>query len=285
LQEARAKFVAQGINLVGVSYDNIGTLKEFTDRYHIEYPLLADEDSSVIKSFHMLNPDNTPDNRPSYAKSDMAYPGYFFVGKGGKVRETFVEDRYTDRFTPNGVIAKLFPAIVEREANPVKGFRLNLFLGQSDQNVVPGSRFSLIVDVVLPAGVHVYAPGVHGYKPIELTLNPSAVLEYRAASFPHPRILKLPILKEKVPVFDGRFRISQDVVVAGENPTLIEALGRGRDPNRTKSITIHGFLKYQACTERVCYQPSQVPVSWEFKLHQMDWGRASETNRQKEDEK
>ena len=32
------------------------------------------------------------------------------------------------------------------------------------------------------------------------------------------------------------------------------------------SITVSGTLDYQACDDKVCYNPASVPVSWTFDL-------------------
>ena len=43
----------------------------------------------------------------------MAHPGFFFIDTGGVIREKYFEAKYTDRFTPNNVIGKLFPELTE----------------------------------------------------------------------------------------------------------------------------------------------------------------------------
>src|SRR3989442_11696151 len=47
----------------------------------------------------------------------------------------------------------------------------SLTLSQSDRTVVPGSRVTLTADFELPPDVHVYSPGVRGYKPVQLILR------------------------------------------------------------------------------------------------------------------
>ena len=55
LQNAKAKFEQQGIRLAAISYDSQAILIDFAKRHNIEFPLLADPDSKVIRSFDILN--------------------------------------------------------------------------------------------------------------------------------------------------------------------------------------------------------------------------------------
>ena len=66
----------------------------------------------------------------------------------------------------------------------------------------------------LPPDVHVYAPGTKGYKPIKLEIDPTRGTQVKSAVYPQSKILYLPAIKERVPVFEGTFRIRQDLQVA-----------------------------------------------------------------------
>ena len=54
LQNAKARFEQQGLKLAGISYDSQAILTDFAKRQKIEFPLLADPDSRVIRSFNVL---------------------------------------------------------------------------------------------------------------------------------------------------------------------------------------------------------------------------------------
>lgn len=53
-----------------------------------------------------------------------------------------------------------------------------------------------------------------------LTLEPSPEIEAISIHFPPARILYLDAIKEQVPVFDGKFRITQDVRVASSREAM-----------------------------------------------------------------
>jgi hypothetical protein len=270
LQKAKSRFEAQGIKLAAISYDSPAILKDFTDRQKIDFPLLADPDSKVIRRFQVLN------EKADGMTKGMALPGFYYIDKTGVVREKYFEANYVDRFTPNTIIAKLFPELTEEVSSKVEAPHLELALAQSDRAVVPGSRVTLFVDVGLPPETHVYAPGAVGYKPIALIVRPSSEIEVAGTGYPEAKTLYLDAIKEKVAVFEGKFRIVQDVKIAASK-VLIQSLG-----STGKTIHVDGELKYQACDRTVCYRPTSVPVTWQLQLLPLDTQRSPEAIRHKE---
>ncbi len=269
LQNAKQRFEKQGIKLAAISYDSPAILKDFADRHKIEFPLLADPDSKVIRTFNVLNAEATGMTK------GMAHPGFFYIDNNGVIREKFFDLNYVNRFTANNVIAKLFPELAEEVALTVEAPHLQLTLAQSDRSVVPGSHASLVAEIQLAQDVHVYAPGVKGYKPIRLTVEASPEIEPTTLAYPSSKLLYLEAIKEQVPVFEGKFRIVQDVKVAASRD-FIGSLGP-----EGKTITVSGDLKYQACDARVCYPPASVPVKWELQVLPLDRQRSPEAIRHK----
>src|SRR2546425_334289 len=200
----------------------------------------------------------------------MALPGYFYIDANGIIREQYFEAKYTDRFTANNVLAKLFPELAEGVSQSVAAPHLGLTLSQSDRAVAPGSRFTLAAQVELPQDVHVYAPGVKGYKPIQLELAPSPEIQLTPPTYPAAKVLYLEPIKEQVPVFEGKFRITFDAKINAD-PDFIKSLG----PNG-KTLTISGQLSYQACDKTTCYLPMSIPVTWQLQVLLLDRQRSPE---------
>ena len=186
----------------------------------------------------------------------MARPGYFFIDTKGLIKEKFFDAKYRERLSGNGVIAKLFPELGEEVTNTVEAPHLKVALEQSDRVGVPGSA-SRGPRVQPPPDVHVYAPGTQGYKPIHLSIDPVPGLEFMPALYPHAEVLYMPAIKENIPVFQGIFRIRQDVKVSSM-AEFSNSLGTDG-----KILTITGKLNYQACNSKVCFLPSSVPVQWQ----------------------
>jgi hypothetical protein len=198
----------------------------------------------------------------------FARPGYFFIDAKGIIKEKFFEARYRERLTGNSVIAKLFPELSEEVTETVEASHLQLALEQSDRTGAPGTRITLAAEVRLPADVHVYAPGAQGYKPIKLALDPTPGMDLKAAIYPQSKTLFLPVINERVPVFEGTFRISQDVKVSSG---MDFAGSLGKDG---KTFEISGKLEYQACDKTTCYMPASVPVKWRVQVFPLDRTRA-----------
>lgn len=262
MQIAIPRFEKQGLKFAAVSYDSEEILKFFSDRHKIDYPLLADPDSKTIQAYGVLNAE------ASGMQKGFARPGYFFIDANDVIREKFFEAKYRERLTGNGLIAKLFPELGQEVTDSVEAPHLQLALEQSDRTGVPGTRLTLVVEVRLPPEVHVYAPGVPGYKPIQLVLDPMAQMELKPAIYPQSKILYLPAIKERVPVFEGTFRISQDVKVSSA-AEFWGSLGK-----EGKTFTLTGKFEYQACDKTICYLPTSVPVKWQVQVFPLDRTRA-----------
>jgi hypothetical protein len=113
----------------------------------------------------------------------------------------------------------------------------------------PGSVVQLFVDVIPDLNVHVYAPGAKDYLPVALELTPAAGVAIGKLAYPKAQDLYFEPLKEHVPVFSAPFRLVQSVTIA-------------RTSKAGQSITLTGALKYQACDDKVCFNPVTAPVSW-----------------------
>jgi hypothetical protein len=271
LQSAKQRFEKHGIKIAAISYDSPAILKDFAGRHQIDFPLLADPDSRIIRSFNVLNAEATGITK------GMAHPGFFYIDSSGVIREKYFEAKYTDRFTPNNVIGKLFPELTEEVNGKVEAPHLRLALTQSDLNVVPGSRVTLIAEIELPPGTHVYSPGVQGYRPIQLELHEVSGVELAPVAYPGSKILYLEAIQEHVPVFEGKFRITEDVTVTSSRTSDIV---RSLVP-AGKSISITGELKYQACDKTVCFPPTSVPVTWSLQVFPLDLERSPDAIRHK----
>jgi hypothetical protein len=60
-------------------------------------------------------------------------------------------------------------------------------------------------------------------------------------------------------VYQKRFTLLQEIVLEG-TPQAQAAL-RGRD-----TLAVNGTLEYQACDDKLCYNPASLPLSWTMSL-------------------
>jgi hypothetical protein len=250
--------------LAAISYDSEAILKYFADRHKIRFPLLADPDSEVIRAYDLFNSEAV-----GFFKG-MGRPGYFFIDATGVIKEKFFEAKYRGRHSGNNVISKLFPELRPEVIQAVAAPHLQLNVGQSDRSVAPGTRITLTIELRLPPDVHVYAPGASDYKPIRLVIEPQPEMELRPVVYPPAKILYLPAINERVPVFEGTFRISQDVRISSA-ADFESSLGTDG-----KSFAMSGKLEYQACDGKTCFLPISVAIQWQLRVVPLDRQRAPE---------
>ena len=85
----------------------------------------------------------------------------------------------------------------------------------------------------------------------------------REAQFPKPADYYFKPLDEHVRVYSRPFRIVQDVAIDASRD--VEAMLKDR-----ASLTIEATLEYQACDDRICFNPQSVPMSWTVALKPLD---------------
>ena len=125
----------------------------------------------------------------------------------------------------------------------------------SDAEVAVGNRFTIAVDVTPKPGMHVYAPGAAGYRVVTLAVSEQPAIRVLPIQYPPSEMYVFVPLNERVAVYQKPFRLLREVVVEG-TPQAQAAL-RGQT-----ALTIAGALEYQACDDKVCFNPVALPVSW-----------------------
>jgi len=253
----------EGLSLAGVSYDSVAVLTDFSRRRGITFPLLSDPGSVTIKRYGILNTTVPETNQQSYG---VPFPGTFMLNAQGVVTSRFFEQAYQERSTVGSIMARLGNKVAVH-ATTVSSPQLEMTSFATDSIVAPGTQFSLVLDVRPARGVHVYAPGVTGYKPIALSVEAQPGLVTRGAQYPKSEDYHFKPLNEHVQVYQRPFRIVQDV--------LVDASPQGQSAlKEVTMLTIKGILNYQACDDKLCFTPQSVPLSWTVTLRQLDRERA-----------
>ena len=263
LQRDLDRIQKQGLGVAAVSYDSVAVLKNFADRQHIAFPLLSDADSKIIRSFGIFN-DTVPAGTFAYG---IPYPGTFIVDPKGNVVSKYFEDDYKERVSSSDILVREFGQSAETVPGVVDNKHLRIQSSASTLIALPGHRISLVLDIDLKAKMHVYAPGVQGYIPIEWTLESSPAAKPHNFDYPASKMLHLEVINETVPVYRDHVRLQREITFGAENqlkPLL----------NATGELVLKGAFKYQACDDRECYLPATIPLEWRFKFEGLDRERA-----------
>ena len=253
----------QGIAVAAVSYDPVSVLADFSKRRGITLPLLSDPGSRTIARYGIFNTTIPETNQQTYG---VPFPGTFMLNQKGVVTSRFFEPAYQERNTVASILARLGNQ-VDVPATKISSPQLEITSFATDAVVAPGSHFSVVLDLRPGKGIHVYAPGVTGYKPIALTIEPQPWVVVRPAAYPVAEDYHFKPLDEHVKVFQRPFRIVQDVALDA-SPEAQAAL------KDVTSLTLKGTLAYQACDNRICFSPQSIPLTWTLTVRQLDRERA-----------
>ena len=274
LKELRDK----GLGLAAISYDSREILAAFSKQRGMTFPLLSDAGSATIKRYGILNPvpgwAMGPDKDDPVVRAEvqkyvsgnqarpdmvgMSFPGTFILDRRGRVTSRFFEDFYVERNTASSIMARL------GDKAPVAGTKvstgqLEITTYPSDAAVAPGNRFALAFEIQPHSGIHVYAPGAKDYRVIALKIEPQPFVRLLPMKYPASQIYFFKPLNERVPVYQKPFTLVQEVILEGTPQA--QAAFRGKD-----SVTLNGTLEYQACDDKICFNPTSVPLSWALTL-------------------
>ena len=254
----------QGLGVAAISYDSVGVLKSFADRQHITYPLLSDTDSKIIRAYDILN----ETTKPGTLTYGIPYPGVYVVDAQGRVSAKYFEEDYQDRVSTADILARQFRTPVEAARGAAETKHLQITTAASNDIARPGLRIALSLDVELKPGMHVYAPGVQGYIPIDWRLQEGgAAAKRHSFDYPPSEMLRLEAIGETVAVYRGHIRIRREITF-GQEAVLKPLLSPAGE------VIVKGSFRYQACDDRKCYVPQEVPLEWRFKYEGLDRQRA-----------
>ncbi len=248
----------QGLGLVSITYDPPETLKKFADSRGITFPLVSDPGSAIIKRYGLFNATVDPQTR-AYG---IPHPGTFILDPKGVVVARFFEDAYQERYTAATILATLGTT---SPGTPVTANTNHLSLAAtiSDTVAAPGHRLTIVAQVTPRPTMHLYAPGQHDYQVVQLTLDPQPWLRLHDTVYPASEIYHFKPLDERVEVYSKAFRLQRDVTFLA-TPEMQKLLGS------MPSATITGALEYQACDDKVCFNPARVPISFTVTLKALD---------------
>jgi peroxiredoxin len=270
-----------GLGLAVISYDSPQILADFSKRQGITYPLLSDVGSATIRRYGILNTVIEealgPNGKDPAVLADLQryvtvtqaserfrgipFPGTFILDRQGRVTARFFEDYYWERHTVSSIMLRVGGARALVDAIQASTEHLDLRAYPSDPSASLGTRFSLAVEVRPKPSMHVYAPGATGYRVIALNIRPQPHVRTMPVQYPASESYYFKPLNERVPVYQRPFTLVMDVVP--------DATAEARKALAGKSeLVVDGTLDYQACDDKICYNPVSIPLSWRVALRE-----------------
>jgi hypothetical protein len=203
----------------------------------------------------------------------VPHPGTFVINRDGKVVAKYFEQDYRDRYTAGNILLREFGA-GGAALTTVETPHLKLTYRSADALLSPGDRTTLTIDIDLKPRMHLYAPGVEGYIPVDWAIPESNGGQAHPVTYPPARRLRLPVIDEIVPVYERRLRLLRDFTV-GQMNEMKAALSADR------MLTVEGVFRYQACDDKECYLPQTIPLKWTFQIEPADSQRVPEEMQRK----
>jgi peroxiredoxin len=278
----------KGLGLATISYDRPEVLAGFTKQHGITFPMLSDVGSATIKRYGILNPvpewaigpdKDDPEVKaavqkyvsvvnPNPTMVGIAFPGTFILDRQGRVTSRYFEDFYIERNTISSVMMRLDNRVAPVAGTKLSTAHLEVTAYPSEPAIAPGNRFSIAFDVQPHNGIHVYAPGAKDYRVVRVAIEPQPFVRTLPMKYPASQIYHFKPLNERVPVYMKPFTLVQEIILEGTPQA--QAAFRGKT-----SLTINGTLEYQACDDKICYNPASVPMSWTINLRPLVFERTA----------
>jgi hypothetical protein len=266
LRDALPKFREAGVKLYAISYDDVEALATFADAYGIEYPLLSDVDSAVIRSYGILNTELSPGDLPAYG---VPFPGTYVTDEQGVVVEKFFHDSYKKRDSAELLIdSTVGRALIGSEAPRAAGgdeeVRVTAFLHGGRGTIRQGIRRHLVVRFELRDGLHIYdGPVPEGMVATSVHIDGPSGLVAEDPILPPTEPLRLPALDLTLKVWSGVVDIAVPIYPIA---TLISECR----PLDRSTIPIELTVRYQACDDVTCLAPKTEKLRIEAELEPVD---------------
>jgi hypothetical protein len=245
---------AYGINAASITYDSREVLSSFCDAYRIEYPMLSDVGSKVIRAFGILNTNVPEDHKMMYG---MPWPGDYLIAPDGTVRDKLFLRSYEHRPSATEVVLRHFNN-AGANSTEIRAGVLSATVSLSTDRCFPGQELGLALDLRLDPGWHIYGrPLPANYQAIDLTLE-SPILGEQSLDFPAAQTLPLKALGETLPVYSAGLKAHGKVGIKWSPPMrapFLKPLGEKIEPGPYR---IAGTLRFQACSDDVCEPPQAI---------------------------
>ena len=224
------------------------SLQSFAGRFDIDYPLLSDSSSRIIRELGIFNENVEPGSK-AYG---IPHPGLVVIDENLFVRKKQFEAAYDERPSGESVLAVHF----DKDLPHQKQFELPYlkgFVAIADTTSYPSQMHAVQIHFRLDQGVHVYGhPVPQGYVPLTITLQTRADVSMDSIEVPPTRSYRIESLDETFNVLPAEF-------------TLQTYLRTAKKP-QAGDFELVFKIEMQACNDRVCFPPQEKKVRFPFHI-------------------
>ena len=258
LQQILPELHAAGYEVFAISNDPAERLTAFAEEHGITFPLLSDEDSSVIRAFGIMNQLIQPDEGKHMRWYGIPYPGTYITDPSGIIIDKEFHQHHARRMSGPALLLRLNGEVPEPEDSAPVSAVADEEVGLTAYLLDPTLRLEVISTLVcklkIAAGRHFYADGApEAFTPVSTRFEGQGV-RFGEPVWPEPQLLVMPELNLTAPVYEGDITVTVPITVTSE----IMRLGHGLDQ---ETAEIRLSLTYQACDEHECGLPATVNAS------------------------
>ena len=266
MRDAFDKFEAAGIKLFALSYDDQETLAEFAQKQGVQYTLLSDTDSRVIKQYGLLNEQLSKKDAFLFG---IPYPGVFVCDEDGTVISKFFHDSYKKRESPEMLIDAALGHITIDDTAPRAhstddGIRIMAALHGGNGSLRQGIVRQLITRFELPEGLHIYGePVPPGLTATDIKVDGPDGIVLLPMQTPPTAPLHLKTLDTDLNVWSGTVDVAIPLYPVGELVSECRPI-----EERAVELSVH--VTFQACTDETCLLPQTRTLKLRAELEEVD---------------
>ena len=242
----------EGIKLYAVSYDDTEALEDFVRGAGIEFTMLSDEHSEVIRQYGVLNT-LIGDVEEDVFFQGIPFPGFFLIDEAGIIRDKL--------FNPHLAVRDGIESILDSFAGRVEagrdepraafteddGIEVTAFLRGGELAIGPRRR--LVVRFALPEGLHIYGdPVPEGMVAMSVEVQGPEGIHCEAIEAPPTQPFELPGVDATLQVWEDTVDLVIPIFASG---TIVHAIDDGPTP----SVELKVNVRYQACDDHQCFIP------------------------------
>ncbi len=251
LQDAYPRIREAGVRLYAISYDDQEALRDFAETYKIDYPLLSDIDSAVIKRYEILNSRIQSGDAMLHG---IPFPGAFVADEARRVVAKYFHDSYKKRTSPDILIDAAMGKVTLLDDEPVVRDRdesdINISATLHGGEIKQGAHREIVVRFELPEGLHIYdAPVPEGMQALQIEVTGPAGLFVEPLRKPETTRLQLEALNIELNVWSNQVDFCIPIWASSELVSECRALEKTEE-------TLLISVRYQACDEETCLLPT-----------------------------
>ena len=240
--------------MAAITYDKRETLRNFAETYKLDYPLLSDAGSKVIRDFGIFNTNIPADHPMMYG---IPWPGDYLLAPDGTVRDKLFLPNYEYRPSASQILLRHFNDGLGNSVE-IKSDQLDAIVALSADRCFPGQEIALSLELRVKPGWHIYGKSLAGnYQATELELQ-SPLIGEQSLELPAPQLLHLKALNETLPVYSGELRAVGKVGIKWSPPMPVKFLAPLGALIEPGPYRIRGTLRFQACSDAVCETPQTI---------------------------